>query len=463
MRGLFVLPCVLLFSSFQIAPSNEEVSLPRVGRQEAKEVWMQTLEHYAARSDWRSLGHIAKHAISDGISLRTLMALAEKVNAEPLLRASVAAHNIRELLSGIGIEKNDLFRIALFIETELHTARDNVQNNYLSRRLTGLARTLEFDEESGKVFIHLKSHGIDEVGRGVKKVVTKSILYDVEEPKLVAHCTSSSAMKDEVAALRDMQGSKGIVKLYASGERLTKEGAPLYKMMCKLYEGGTLSSAFSNKKRFSFKEKLIIAQHLIEGLAAMHEKGLVHRDLTARNILIEKREKNDIEAVIADFGRTKPINEAQGCKVQFNSRYMAPEGIIQERLSGKDYFATDIFALGCILHRMHFEKSGPWIDKENLKNPTQPAIVKEAKFIYDLQLYREAAQPSGNSSKDRFERIILQMIHEVPANRGTTAELLANINQLLQDFEAKAASRGTEDEVVVEASPNLEVVVGNGV
>ncbi len=457
MRALAALPCMLLLSSFQIAPSQEESrSIQRVGRQEAKEIWLETIKHYAHLKDWRAVGHIAKQAIDDDITLGTIIALAEEIDAEPLLRATVAAHNIRELLGSNGIEKSDLFRIALFIETELHSTRDSLKNNYISRRATGLARTLEYDEQSGYLFIHLKSHGVDEIGRGVKKVVTKSILYDVEEPKLVAHCTSSFAMKDEVAALRKMQGKKGIVKLYASGERQTKDGEPVHKMMCKLYEG-TLSKAFSGSKKFTFKEKLTIAQHLIEGLSSMHAEGLVHRDLTSRNVLFEKRAKNDVEAVIADFGRVRHIDKAHGCKVQFNSRYLAPEGIIQDRLSGKDYLATDIFALGCILHRLHFEKSGPWIDKENLKNPTQPDIVKEAKFIYDLQLYREANLPTGTSSKDRFERLILQMIHEDPAKRGTAKELLETINQLIQDFEAKAALKAAEEANMGEA-PQAEGV-----
>ncbi len=450
MSRLVVLPFtfsgIVLLSSFQIAPTPEESeSIQRVGRQEAKEIWLDTIKHYALLQNWRAVGHIAKQAIDDDITLGKIIALAEEIDAEPLLRATVAAHNIRELLGSTGIEKSDLFRIALFIETELHSTRDSLKNNYISRRATGLARTLEYDEQSGHLFIHLKSHGVDEIGRGVKKIVTKSILYDVEEPKLVAHCTSSYAMKDEVKALRKMQGKKGIVKLYASGERQTKEGEPVYKMMCKLYEGGTLSSAFSGSKKFTFKEKLIITQHLLEGLSAMHAEGLVHRDLTARNVLFEKRAKNEVEAVIADFGRVRHIDTAHGCKVQFNSRYLAPEGIVQDRLSGKDYFATDVFALGCILHRLHFEKSGPWIDKENLKNPTQPDIVKEAKFIYDLQLYREANLPTGTSSKDRFEQIILQMIHEDPAKRSSAKELLEAINQLIQDFEAKAAAKAAEE------------------
>lgn len=459
----FVFPsCLLLvvgLSSFQSASMFKhptvEKNMPRVGRKQARQVWLETIETYAKAGQWRQLGHIAKAAIEDQVSVNKILEIAEKIQSEPFLRAIVATQNMRALAESTGIAKSELFRIALYIETEFEQERQTSDQVYFSRRNTGLERTLEYDPESKLIFIHLKDHGVDEIGRGVKKIVTKSILYDVQNPEFVARCTSTYNMQNEIAALRYMQGARGIVRLFASSERTTKDGVKVYNIMCKLYEGGTLSKAFSSKYKFSFKQKLDIASDLLEGLSAIHAKGLVHRDLTSRNVLLDlskkgKRKNRMISAVIADFGRVKHIDTANGAKVQFNSRYLAPEGIIAEKLSGEDYFATDLFALGCILHKLHFEKSGPWVDKVSLKNPTQPDVVKEAKFIYDLERYREVrlsklvlnrGYGTEPSTGDRVEHLILQMIHPNPEKRGTAREHAEAIRQIIQDYEQRALAR----------------------
>lgn len=445
--------CLLLIvtlSSFQSQVPTVEKSMPKIGRKQAHEVWLQTIASYALTGEWTQLGHIAKAAIDDEVSINDMLELAQEIQVEPFLRALAATQNIRALSSDSGISKAELFRIALFIETELDEAREKHGTNYLSRRKTGLERTLEYHPETKRLFIHLKDHGIDEIGRGVKKVVTKSILYDVENPEFVARCSSSLKMYDEMTALQYMQGSKGIVKLLGLSEKPGKNGVTVYSMMCKLYEGGTLSQAFKEKRKFSFKQKLTIARDLLEGLAAIHSKGLVHRDLTARNILLDvdnsgKRVRYD--AVIGDFGRIKHIEAAHGVKVQFNSRYLAPEGIIAERLSGEDYYATDLFALGCILHRLLYEKNGPWIDKVHLKNPTQPDAVKEAKFIHDLKHYREIRLSklildrgfgAEVTLEDHFEHLVLQLVHAEPAKRGTAQQLAKVANDLIKEYEQRA-------------------------
>lgn len=483
MQKCIVPSCLLLLlglSSFQkplqLQESIVEKNMPRVGRKQARQVWLETIESYALSGQWRQLGHIAKAAIDDQVSINQILELAERIQVEPFLRALVATQNIRALHDDSGITKSELLRIALFIETELDEARQELGSDYLSRRKTGLERTVEYNPESKLVFIHLKDRGVDEVGRGVKKIVTKSILYDVENPQYAACCSSTYSMQNEIAALKYMQGASGIVKLYATSERDTGDGVKIYTMFCKLYEGGALSRAFADGYKFTFRQKLDIIRDLLEGLSAIHSKGFVHRDLSARNILIDNnkkgtRKKRSVGAVIADFGRIKHIDTANGSKVQFNSRYLAPEGIIAERLSGEDYYATDLFALGCVLHKLHFEKSGPWIDKANLKNPTQPDAVKEAKFIHDLKNYREVRLSKivlnrgygvEFSTGDLVEHLILQMIHPDPAKRGTAYAHVKAINEIIERYEQRSESKfitsATQQEEVSEDGVSESVV-----
>ncbi len=454
MKKLFVFACsILAFGLCSFTHNQPQIvakNMPRVGRKQARNVWLNTMKMYAEQEDYRHLGHIGKAAIEDEVSLTRMLELAEEINVEPFTRAIKATQNIRKIAKNIAISKSELFRIALYIEAEL----DRDTKGYLSRRKTGLERTIEFDPESNLVFIHLKNHGVEELGHGVKKVVTKSILYDVTHPKLVARCSSKAKMVKEMRALKLIQGSNGIVKLHACTERKMKDGQAVYDMLCHLYQGGTLSKAFTKKYPFSFKQKLHIARDLIEGLDAIHAKGLVHRDLSARNVFIDyeksgKRKLRHVRAAIGDFGRCRHIDNTSNVRAQFNNRYLAPEAIINEKLEGEDYFATDLYAVGCILHRLFYEKSGPWIDVKNLKNPTQPAAVKEAKLAYDLKRYREmrlaklvlkGGTGPNASTRDRFEQLILQLLHHEPTSRGSAEQHARLINEIVDNFESKRSS-----------------------
>ncbi|MCE5294502.1 MAG: hypothetical protein LLF94_07810, partial [Chlamydiales bacterium] len=97
-----------------------------------------------------------------------------------------------------------------------------------------------------------------------------------------------------------------------------------------------------------------------------------------------------------------------------------------------------------ILHRLHTGKAGPWVNKANLKNPTQPDAVKEAKFIYELEKYRDrklaklllGKEPEDRlSTKTRLQHLLLQLVHPDPTKRGTAQEHMLTMKQILADFE----------------------------
>ncbi len=427
----------------------------------AHDVWLHTVEMYAKDEKWNYLSHIVRTAMENEVTYADMLSIANKIRSEPIMRAVIAAQNIRERIGKSGLGQTELFRMTLFIETELEEQYQSSKTTYFSRVKTGLVRTIELHPDTGHIFIHLKSNGTDVLGQGKKKIVTKSILYDVEEPELAARLSSTYNMDEEIRALKSFQDSNGIVPFYASSKRKTPDGIAIHHMMCKLYTGGTLADAFRERVGFTFTQKLDIARDLLEGLAYMHKKGHVHRDLNARNVLYEyigkgSHSKRKVSAAISDFGRTRHIDTVKGVKAQFNSRYLAPEAIISDKLSGDDYFATDIFALGAILHKLYYEKKGPWIDDVTMKNPTQPDFVKEAKMIYDLENYRKGRlerlaankeKSTVQSTSDRFEGLILQMIDPDPESRGTAEENAQTMREIIADFQQRARQSGITETV----------------
>ena len=94
-------------------------------------------------------------------------------------------------------------------------------------------------------------------------------------------------------------------------------------------------------------EALALAAQVVDGLAAAHENGIVHRDVKPGNILVSK----DGTARVADFGLAKIAGEARltrpGTSVG-TVAYMSPEQICGEDVDAR----TDVWSLGVVLYEM---------------------------------------------------------------------------------------------------------------
>src|SRR5213075_3051882 len=120
------------------------------------------------------------------------------------------------------------------------------------------------------------------------------------------------------------------------------------------------------------------ASQMAQGLAAAHEKGVVHRDLKPDNIFISREGR----VKILDFGIAKlnPKSGADGPTFQMAATepgmvmgtvgYMSPEQVRGELVDQR----SDIFSFGTILYEM---LTGSRAFKRNSAVETLSAILKE--------------------------------------------------------------------------------------
>lgn len=125
--------------------------------------------------------------------------------------------------------------------------------------------------------------------------------------------------------------------------------------------GGSVGSCL--RKHGKFEEDLVrwLTWQTLEGLAYLHDKGVLHRDLKADNILLDV----DGTCKISDFGISKKTDNIYGNDVtnsmQGSVFWMAPEVI---RSQGQGYSAkVDIWSLGCVVLEM-FAGRRPWSKEE---------------------------------------------------------------------------------------------------
>ena len=99
-------------------------------------------------------------------------------------------------------------------------------------------------------------------------------------------------------------------------------------------DGGTLESLIKmyynlNERLDEVKQFNLIAQDVANGMDYLHSNGLIHRDLTSKNVLLRKLQNGLFQSVISDFGFATHEPPPDGVQLSpVGSPYwMAPECI----------------------------------------------------------------------------------------------------------------------------------------
>jgi serine/threonine protein kinase len=127
---------------------------------------------------------------------------------------------------------------------------------------------------------------------------------------------------------------------------------PFLFLTMKLLQGPTLEAWLGIVRSHpSNLEAVEIARQLISGVSALHAAGIIHRDLKPNNIMLE-RAGDRFNVSIMDFGLAR-LHQAETTTMSVGMiagtpGYMAPELFRGEPPSE----ATDIFALGVVLHQV---------------------------------------------------------------------------------------------------------------
>ena len=184
-----------------------------------------------------------------------------------------------------------------------------------------------------------------------------------------------------------------------------------------LVKGRTLEQILEQGKRFTAAEVVEIGNQLCGAISAVHDAGLLHRDIKSQNVMLA----DDGRLVLMDFGTGRELGHNSAAGLSGTPLYLAPE-----LLSGQEpTVRSDIYSLGVLLH--------------HLLTGSYPV---RAQSLRDLRLAHERGERTSLTTArlgvaPKLARIIERAIDPAPERRYQSVDaLLSDLTALKPYSEA---------------------------
>lgn len=238
------------------------------------------------------------------------------------------------------------------------------------------------------------------------------------------------SIKEEMSVL-EMLSHPNVVQYY--GVEVHRDRVNIFMEYC---EGGSIASLLEHGRIEDEMVTQVYTLELLEGLAYLHQSGVVHRDIKPENLLLDyngiikyvdfgaakKIAKNGtdtrgfVRSVASDgsVGSTDNANEREGLPQQDmmgTPMYMAPESITGSPNKGR-LGADDIWSLGCVVLEMITGRR-PWAKLDN-----------EWAIMYHVAAGHTPQLPSNDEVSPAGKIFLRRCLQENPTKRASAVELL---------------------------------------
>ena len=183
------------------------------------------------------------------------------------------------------------------------------------------------------------------------------------------------------------------------------------------------------KNNLPMERKISILCDTANGLNYLHghTPAIIHRDLTARNVLLDSK----LRAKIADFGNARIIDlDPESSPEQLSSlpgtlEYMPPEAHGENAVYGPslDVFSFGHLALFTVTQTLVKPLPPTYTDTSTGKTHGRSEIKRR------LKKFAEAQQLSSTNSS--LVKLIKQCLHNIPAQRPHTGELVIELQNMM--------------------------------
>ena len=265
------------------------------------------------------------------------------------------------------------------------------------------------------------SGGMSAVYKGYDPVLDREIAIKVLPANLAREKIFRQRFHEEARALGRVD-HPNLIRIYAVGQ----EGPTSYYAM-ELVRGLSLREVVVARGRLPLKEAMAAIGQFLKGLEAIHNAGIVHRDIKPGNIMVGESGR----VILMDFGLARRVERqamtAAGA-VLGTPEYMSPEQAKGETADHR----SDLYSAGIVLFEM-LAGAPPFGGRDTLtilRKHVEAPVPAVRRLVSQV--------PAG------VEKVLGKLLAKTPEKRyANVASLMAALGPLLPDGrEAELTTRG---------------------
>ena len=179
-----------------------------------------------------------------------------------------------------------------------------------------------------------------------------------------------------------------------------------YYIIMEFLPGGNLTEKLRSPDKLPLEQKLDIALGAANGLAYVHEKGIIHRDICSKNLMFDSKaaiKLIDFGVAINQYDQLRPTAVRTG-----RPSYQAPELIRYNRFNVQ----TDIYAFGVVLYELFAGQL--------------PFIADSREDTIGMHLRAEPAPPAAVNPAvpGAVSAVVMKALAKIPQDRFMTMKEL---------------------------------------
>ncbi len=275
-----------------------------------------------------------------------------------------------------------------------------------------------------RVLLQLGAGGMGVVYLADDPRLKRQVALKVIRPELLARGDLRERFLREAQTIAHVE-HENIVAIHDVGEH---RGVPYLVMP--LLRGESLEERLRRVKGpLPLDEALRIGREIAAGLAAAHERGLIHRDVKPGNVYLAAQAGGGDRVKVLDFGLARAAaddEELQPGAIVGTPAFMAPEQAAGRPVDAR----ADLFSLGCVLYRLATGKQ---------------AFTGTDMFTLLMQIATEeppAPAEVNPALPAAVSRLIVRLLAKNPDDRpASAAEVVEAIKKIERDRQSRINRR----------------------